>query len=72
MPAEPVTVDRPEHPLPALATFELSDYRRRLEHAIRLYETNHPAAPVPDDLRNGLAEVIAEQDDRARIAARNA
>jgi hypothetical protein len=72
MPAEPVTVDRPKHPLPALATFELSDYRRQLEHAIRLHKTNHPAAPVPDDLRDGLAEVIAEQDDRARIAARNA
>ena len=72
MPAEPVTIDQPDHPLPALATFELADYRRQLEHAIRSCEHDHPAAPALPGLREALAEVIAEQDDRATIKARNA
>jgi hypothetical protein len=62
----------PRHPLPALATFELADYRRRLEHAISSCEQDHPAAPALAHLREALTEVIAEKDDRARIAARNA
>ena len=66
MPAEPVTVDRPEHPLPALATFELSDYRRDLESALA-------ALPARDRIRSRLAArlvaVVAEQDDRAKIRA---
>ena len=34
MTAEPVTVTAPEHPLPALTTYELSRHRRDLEHAL--------------------------------------
>jgi len=65
-------VDHPAHPLPALATFELAGYQRQLEHAIGYYQREHPAAPDLADLREALAEVTAEQDDRVRIAARNA
>jgi hypothetical protein len=35
MTAGPVTVEPPEHPLHALATYELSRYRRQLEHALK-------------------------------------
>jgi hypothetical protein len=35
MPAEPVTCTQPKHPLHALTTYELHDYRRQLEHAIK-------------------------------------
>ncbi len=58
MPAEP------QHPLPAMTTYELRDYRRELEHAIK----GIPADAQPD-LRRKLDEVLAEQADRARIAA---
>jgi hypothetical protein len=72
MPPEPITIEPPPHPLPALATFELNGYRRQLEQAIESYQHQHPATPVPAGLRDGLAKVRAEQADRARIAARNA
>jgi hypothetical protein len=65
-------VSYPRHPLPALATFELAGYRRQLEDAIGYYQREHPAAAPLADLRDRLAEVTAEQDDRTRIAARNA
>ena len=68
MPAEPVTVDPPKHPLHALTTFELRDYRRELESAIGFYEKRHPGAPVQADLRRRLDDVLTEQDDRARLA----
>jgi hypothetical protein len=66
MPAEPVAVTPPQHPLHALTTYELRDYRRRLEHAIKDIA---PEAPVQAVLRGKLDAVLAEQDDRARIAA---
>jgi hypothetical protein len=34
MTAEPVPVHPPAHPLHALTTYELRDYRRDLEHAL--------------------------------------
>ncbi len=68
MTAEPDTVEPPEHPLHALATFELRDYRRRLETAIALVSTRDSAAPVRAGLQARLRDVLAEQDDRARIA----
>lgn len=67
-----LTVEPPRHPLHALATFELAGYRRQLEHALRAGEQDHPAAPDMARLRDALAAVIAEQDDCARIATRNA
>ena len=66
MPAEPVTITQPQHPLHALTTYELRDYRRQLEQAIKAIA---PDAPVQAALRGKLDAVLAEQDDRARIAA---
>jgi hypothetical protein len=71
-PGQALGVQTPRHPLHALATFELAGYRRQLEHAISSREQDRPAAPDLADLRDALAEVIAEQDDRAKIATRNA
>ncbi len=42
MPAEPVTVDQPKHPLHAMTTFELRDYRRQLENAIAFFDRQDP------------------------------
>jgi hypothetical protein len=65
MPAEPVTVEQPKHPLHALATFELTEYRRQLESAIAFFD---PVPPARRRLQARLDEVLAEQDDRARLA----
>ena len=56
------TVEQPKHPLYALTTSELSDQRRQLELAIA-------SCDGMDDLRARLDDVIAEQDDRTRLAA---
>jgi len=64
--AAPGTVAVPKHPVHALTTYELRDYRRDLERAIRGIA---PDAPVQADLRRKLDAVIAEQEDRARMAA---
>lgn len=62
MTADPVP--QPAHPLPALATFELRDYRRALEQAL----SSLPAdAPTRGLLQDRLAAVLAEQDSRAAI-----
>jgi len=66
MPAEPVSVTPPKHPLPALTSYELRDYRRLLERAI---DSISPGTPVQAALHAKLDAVLAEQDDRARIAA---
>ena len=42
MPADPVTVELPKHPLHALATFELKEYRRQLESAIAFFDRQDP------------------------------
>ena len=61
---------RPRHPLPALATFELAGYRRQLESALACFDSTEPVPPARGDLQARLDAVIAEQDDRARLAAR--
>jgi hypothetical protein len=71
-PRQTLGVPTPVHPLHALATFELADYRHQLEDVIRSCEQDHPAAPALACLREALKEVTAEQDDRAKIATRNA
>jgi hypothetical protein len=53
----------------ALTSYELRDYRRLLEHAITAIA---PDAPVQAVLRGKLDAVLAEQDDRARLAAADA
>jgi len=65
MPAEPATVEQPKHPLPALTTYELRDYRRDLERAIAGIAAD---APVQAVLRRKLDAVLAEQEDRVRMA----
>jgi hypothetical protein len=53
-----------EHPVYALTTSELDRRRGALERAMREIR---PGADVPECLRNDLADVIAEQEQRARI-----
>ena len=65
VPAGPVTVEPPEHPLHALATYELSRYRRELERALKTLPEH---AAVRELLRGKLAEVLAEQESRVVIA----
>jgi hypothetical protein len=62
----PPAVEPPPHPLPALATFELSRYRRDLEHALKGLPTT---APVRRLVQQQLAEVMAEQDSRTTTPA---
>ena len=64
-PTDPVTVNKPMHPLHALTTYELEARRRELERAIKGIP---PDAPVQADLRRDLDAVIAEQEDRTRLA----
>jgi hypothetical protein len=66
MPAE-TTIAEPKHPLHALTTYELRDYRRDLERAIEFFDRQSPVPPARR-LQARLDEVIAEQDDRARTA----
>jgi hypothetical protein len=67
MSSEPVTTD-PKHPLSQLTTFELRDYRRQLESAIAFFDRQNPVPPARDRLQTSLAGVLAEQEERARIA----
>ena len=69
MPIKPVTVEPPEHPLYALTTYELTYYRRRLENAIAFLGKQDPIPAIRADMQAALDRVIAEQDDRTRIAA---
>ena len=52
----------------ALTTFELHDYRRQLESAIAFFGTRDPVPPVRADLQATLDAVLAEQEERVRIA----
>lgn len=63
----PPAVEKPEHPLHALTTYELRDYRRELEKAIAFFDKQHPIPPDRASMQASLDAVIAEQDDRARI-----
>jgi hypothetical protein len=65
---QPPAVEQPKHRLCALTTFELRNYRRQIENAIAFFGKQDPVPPVRDDLQATLADVIAEQDDRDRIA----
>jgi hypothetical protein len=61
-------VDHPKHPMHALTTYELGAYRRQLETALASLDGKDAVAPVRAGLQARLDEVLAEQDDRARIA----
>lgn len=62
-------VDQPKHPLHALTTYELAYYRRRLENAIAFLGEQDPVPAIRADLQAALGRVIAEQDDRRRLAS---
>jgi hypothetical protein len=64
----PVTVDPPKHPSPALTTYELRDYRRQLEQAIARFDRQDPDPPDRYQVQAALDSVLAEQDERARLA----
>jgi hypothetical protein len=68
MSANPPAVDQPAHPLHALATFELADYRRQLETALASCDAADPAPSARDDRQARLHAVLAEQDSRRRLA----
>jgi hypothetical protein len=59
-----MTPDKPPHPMPALTTYELHNYRRELEHSLTVIPAT---APVRALLQTRLAEVLAEQESRARL-----
>jgi hypothetical protein len=61
-------IEKPKHPLHALTTYELTGYRRQLEHAIVFFDQQEPIPPVRAVMQARLDAVTAEQDDRARIA----
>ncbi|MGH3218457.1 MAG: hypothetical protein ACRDPY_06960 [Streptosporangiaceae bacterium] len=67
MPAEP-TLTEPKHPLHAMTTYELRDYRRQLESAIAFFDRTNSVPPARGVLQASLDAVLAEQDQRARIA----
>jgi len=62
------SVSQPKHPLRAMTTYELRDYRRDLETAIALFDRQTPVPPARDRLQVMLDDVLAEQDDRRRLA----
>lgn len=70
MPAEHMTIDQPKHPLHALTTYELTDYRRDLESAIADIDRQTPVPPARDQLQARLDDVLSEQVQRAKIAGR--
>jgi hypothetical protein len=52
-----------------MTTFELREYRRQLERAIAFFDRQDPVPPARARLQAKLDAVLAEQDDRARMAA---
>jgi hypothetical protein len=63
---QPPPVDKPKHPLARLTTYELNAYRRQLEVAVTFSErTQAPGLAV---VRDKLAQVLAEQADREKLA----
>jgi hypothetical protein len=69
MATDPANVQQPKHPLYALTTSELSNHRRQLETAVAYYDRMDPIPQARADLQARLHDVIAEQDDRTRLAA---
>jgi len=69
MTADPITVEPPKHPMHALTTYELTAYRRQLETALAYFDKQDPVPAVRASLQAALDAVIAEQDDRKRLAS---
>ncbi|MGD0243122.1 MAG: hypothetical protein ABSB59_22795 [Streptosporangiaceae bacterium] len=51
-----------------MTTYELADQRRQLERAIAFFDAKDPVPSARDDLQSRLDAVIAEQEDRTRLA----
>jgi hypothetical protein len=68
MAIDPAAVAPPKHPLYALTTSELSEHRRQLERALAHCDGMDPVPRARGDLRARLDDVIAEQDDRTKLA----
>ena len=68
MTADPGSIEQPNHPLHALTTYELASHRCQLERAIAFFETKALVPSARDDLQARLDAVIAEQEDRTRLA----
>jgi hypothetical protein len=51
-----------------MTTYELKDYRRQLESAIAFFDTADPVPPARDRLQASLDAVLAEQEERAKLA----
>ena len=64
-PSDPPTVNQPKHPLHALTTFGLRDYRHQLERAIVFFDGLDPVPPARAGLQVRLDAVLTEQDERA-------
>jgi hypothetical protein len=56
--------DQPAYPPATMTTFELTNRRRDLEHALT---TSSPSAPGHAILRRQLDEIVTEQDERTQI-----
>ncbi len=63
-----MTVEQPPHPVHALMTYELRNYRRELEHSLRALP-EHVAVRVI--LQQRLTEVLTEQDSRSPLHGAN-
>ena len=61
----PADAHQPPHPLPAMTTYELKDYRLLLERA--LGDRQIGQAPIAGDLQARLDQVMAEEEQRQRI-----
>jgi hypothetical protein len=61
----PADAYQPTHPLSAMTTYELKDYRLLLERA--LGDNQIGRAPIAADLRARLDQVRAEEEQRQRI-----
>jgi hypothetical protein len=62
-----MTAEAPKapHPLPAMTTYELKNYRKLLERA--LGDRQIGQAPIAEDLQARLDQVTAEEEERQRI-----
>ncbi len=63
-----MTIEQPPHPVHALTTYELRNYRRELEQSLGALP-EHGAVRVV--LQQRLAQVLAEQDSRNRLHQAN-
>ncbi len=59
-----MAIQPPPHPMHALTTYELENYRRELEHSLK---TMSEPAQVRELLQERLTEVLAEQDSRNQL-----